>query len=454
MAVLEVDLRAIVDLVDSGDYPTAQNVASGLLREHPNNPAVIATMAYVLYTIDEHGLGYNLMRRVIDMLPSNSIHLNSMGMHALGCMDYDEAESYLRRSLKSDPENWRAMSNLALTCVHKCQPWLALEWANKALRYVPDDENIREIIGYAHLMMGRWEEGFRNYEYCVGSKVRAERFPQFPRWQGEACETLIVQGEQGIGDEVSFASVVPSITGAGRVILECDSRLEGLFRRSFGCEVYGTRGEKSPEWLETVKNAKQCLIGSLSTHYRKADGDFPGTPYLVADPERRIQWRALLASLGPRPKVGLAWRGGRAHTRRKHRSLRLEELLPILRQGCEFISLEYQTPGVEIEEFEKRHGIKVRHWDRATQSRDYDDTAALVAELDLIISVQTAIVHLAGGLGKETWVLVPRLPLWRYGLQGETMPLYKIVKLFRQKAEWAGPINRVAESLGSRLQPQ
>jgi len=454
LAVPELDLRAVIDLVDSGDYPTAQNVASGLLRENPNNPAVIATMAYVLYTIDEHGLGYNLMRRVIDMLPANSVHLNSMGMHALGCMDYDEAENYLRRALKSDPENWRAMSNLALTYIHKCQPGLALEWAYKTIRYVPDDENIREIMGYAHLMMGQWEEGFGNYEYCVGSKIRAVRFPQFPRWKGGPCETLIVQGEQGIGDEVSFASVIPSIKEVGRVVLECDKRLEGLFRRSFDCEVYGTRGEKSPEWLATVGEAKQCLIGSLSTQYRKADGDFPGTPYLVADPERRIQWRALLGSLGARPKVGIAWRGGRAHTRRKHRSLRLEELLPILRQDCDFISLEYQTPGVEIEEFEKKHGINIRHWERAVQSRDYDDTAALVAELDLVISVQTAVVHLAGGLGKDTWVLVPRLPLWRYGLHVDNVPWYASVKLFRQKAEWAKPINKIAESLERRLRPQ
>lgn len=450
---LIVDLKAVVDLCDDGEIEIAKHTAEGLLREYPNHPAVIATMAHVCNTIDEHGVGYNLMRRVVEMVPNNSIHRNSLGVHALGCMDYAEAERELRTALKLDPNNWRAMSNLALTYVNRGEAGLAVEWGKKALTHEPNDVNVLETLGYALLMMGKFEEGFAHFEKSVGSKVRYVKPLGIPYWDGKPCKTLLVQGEQGIGDEVSFASVIPDIQGVERVVLDCDKRLEGLFRRSFpNVYVYGTRNDKTvPEWLQDEQPDAQCLIGSLCTYYRKKPEDFPGTPYLVADPERRIQWRALLDSLGSKPKIGIAWRGGRPHTRRKFRSLTLEQLLQVLRQDAIWISLEYKSPGLEIETFEETHGIKIHHWERAAQAYDYDETAALVAELDMVVSVQTAAVHLAGALGKPCFALIPQKPLWRYVPYPDTTPWYKSVKLFKQKAEWAQPINKVAEELRDRF---
>src|SRR5678815_2207030 len=146
-------------------------------------------------------------------------------------------------------------------------------------------------------------------------------------------------------------------------------------------------------------------IGTLAYHRRQHTQDFPGIPYLKADPERRIQWRALLDSL-PGKKVGLAWVGGSRGTFRTRRSLSLEALLPILKvDGVSWVSLQYMDPTEEIAEMEAAHGIKIHHWPRAAESQDYDDQAALVAELDLVITVCTAVVHLSGSLGKECWVL-------------------------------------------------
>lgn len=450
---LIVELKAVVDLCDEGAFEIAQHTAAGLLREYPNHPAVIATMAHVCNALDEHGIGYSLMRRVVEMVPNNSIHRNSLGVHALGCMDYAEAERELRTAIKLDPSNWRAMSNLALTYVNRGEAGLAIEWGRKALSYEPNDVNVLETLGYALLMMGKWEDGFAHFEKSVGSKVRYVKPYGIPYWHGQPCKTLLVQGEQGIGDEVSFASVIPDIKGVERVVLECDKRLEGLFKRSFpGVEVYGTRNDKQrPDWLEEEKPDYQCLIGSLCTYFRKRDEDFSGTPYLVADPERRIQWRALLDSLGDKPKIGIAWKGGRPNTRRKFRSLTLDQLLPVLRADAVWVSLEYKSPGLEIETLEETHGIKIHHWERAAQAVDYDETAALVAELDLIVSVQTAIVHLAGAMGKTVLALIPSKPLWRYTPYPESTPWYKSVKLFKQKSEWAAPINKVAEEISNRF---
>jgi ADP-heptose:LPS heptosyltransferase len=244
--------------------------------------------------------------------------------------------------------------------------------------------------------------------------------------------------------------MIPSIQGVRRLIVECDHRLYELFKRSFpNIEVYGTRHDKVRPWVDRVD--AHVLSGSLGQWYRLKDEDFPGTPYLIADPEKRKVWRATLDSMGPKPKIGIAWTGGRHTTHRKRRSLRLEEMLPILRQDAEFVSLEYRAPDDEIAELENKHGISVKYFRETESGQDYDHTAALVAELDLVISAQTSIIHLAGALGKETWAILPSKPLWRYRLKGESFPWAKCVTLYRQKREWAEVINRVAEKLNAHL---
>jgi ADP-heptose:LPS heptosyltransferase len=174
------------------------------------------------------------------------------------------------------------------------------------------------------------------------------------------------------------------------------------------------------------------------------DSDFSGIPYLKACPERKSQWKAELSKLGNRKKVGIAWNGGLKDTFKERRSLDLEQLLPILSQDCTFISLEYKNPH-ELADFEQEHGIKIHHFPEATESRDYDDTAALVDELDLVISVQTAVVHLAGALGKPCWTLTPNKPNWRYATP--RFMWSESVELFRQGKAWDEPIKSIVERL-------
>jgi ADP-heptose:LPS heptosyltransferase len=128
-----------------------------------------------------------------------------------------------------------------------------------------------------------------------------------------------------------------------------------------------------------------------------------------------------------------------------NRSVTLKDLLPILRTNNSFVSLEYRDPTDEITKFHKEHGIKIHEWGRASRTLDYDDTASLIAELDLIISVTTATVHAAGALGVPCWVLVPKNPNWQFP-EGE-MPWYKSVKLYRKKQTWAGVIHQMREDL-------
>jgi ADP-heptose:LPS heptosyltransferase len=259
---------------------------------------------------------------------------------------------------------------------------------------------------------------------------------------------LLVIGEQGIGDEITYASVIPDAAKDNDISYECDHRLEGLMRRSLGVEVHGTRFNPDKTWRETRAFDASALSGSLCMEYRRKDEDFPRKGWLVADPERRLQWRALLDQL-PGRKVGIAWTGGRDNTFKSRRSFNLEGLLPILKTpGITWVSLQYKDTN-EIAEFTKKHGIEIKHWKRATENCDYDETAALVQELDAVVSVTTAVVHLCGGLGKKCYVLVPARSRWFYASNDSRHRWYESLELFRQSDKW--PVEKVAQKLKADL---
>ena len=345
------------------------------------------------------------------------------------------------------------MNNLALVYVNKCEPKEAIKLIDKADSISPKDTARQESRGYASLLLGNYKEGWRDFEGGVGGKIRKLR-GLVPEWDGSPVKTLVVRGEQGIGDEISFSSMISSIKNVERIVIECDKRLEKLFERSFpNCIVYGTRFDKTPYWMRHESPDAEVLMGSLAKFYRNSPEEFPGTPYLHADPQRVLQWDSLLKAISPKLKIGIAWTGGRAGTHTQRRSLDLESMLPILRQDATFISLQYTDCSEEIETFTVKHGIKIWDWPRATRVFDYDDTVALIDSLDLIITVQTSVVHVAGALGKPVWAMIPSKPLWRYKLEGK-FDWCKSVKLYRQKRDWAAVINKIAEDLRDLLTEQ
>jgi hypothetical protein len=186
--------------------------------------------------------------------------------------------------------------------------------------------------------------------------------------------------------------------------------------------------------------------------FRRDRKDFPQRDaYLAADPGGRHHWRQVLADLEPGLKVGIAWRGGLPTTRSATRSIPLIKWLPLLRTpGAVFISLQHGDCQEEIAAVREGRKARILHWEAAIE--DYDATAALVSELDIVVSVQTAIVHLAGALGTPVWVLIPQVSEWRYGQSGESMPWYQAARLFRQQSaeDWDAVIARVQVEL-SRL---
>lgn len=422
------------------------------LRANPGHPAAAHALALWHHARGEHELALELLRPLVNCRPLNRDACNLLGL-ILGREfgQFEEAERLLRRALGPDPLWPVALSNLGWILLEKGEYAQGLKLLDAALARDPDDHETRLVRSYMNLKRGEFGQGWRDYEARHHSRFAMHRSFHFAQWDGTPIsgKTLLIYSEQGFGDQIMFASCFKdAIAGAGRCIIECDPRLVALFRRSFAsASIEAEVRTDAPAWLARAQPIDcQIPMGSLPGFFRKCWEEFPRhTGYLRAAPERVAYWRAKLDALGPGPKIGLSWRGGVAATRRHLRSLALEEFLPILRLPAKFVSLQYGNCADDLNALSRERGVILPHWQDALD--DYDETAALVSALDLVISVCTAVIHLAGALGKPVWILVPAVAEWRYLDRGQTLPWYPSARLFRQTESglWSDVIGAVAE---------
>jgi tetratricopeptide (TPR) repeat protein len=402
------------------------------------------------------------LRTALGARPDHAVLLADLGMILADQMRHEEAIALFDRALELAPQSLIALNGKALLLEHLGQREAGLALLREALRRAPDDDHTRYNLGLQQLKYGEYAEGWegyerrRSFENFIG---RYRRFP-LPQWQGEplAGRVVLVLPEQGLGDEIMFGSCVPDLAREARhVIIECDPKLETIFRRSFaGSTVVSRQRTVANDWITRIepKPELQLAAGSLARRYRSAASQFPEQPFLRADPARVETWKSRLAALGPGRKIGLSWRGGVAATGKKRRSFMLEELAPILRlPGVHFVNLQYTDVRDEMNALHARHGVRIHHWQEAID--DYDQTAALVATLDGVLTVCTAIVHLSGGLGRPALVMVPFGADWRYGGAGERMMWYPSVRVIRQQkvGEWADVLQEVSGRIRNAVWP-
>jgi Tfp pilus assembly protein PilF len=409
----------------------------------------------------------------------------------LVCRDLEllaEAEQALRRALEIDPCALSARLNLAmvlqdagrleeaaaiLEAAHADYPddaeigaarsALALRrgdsvaaerLAGEILKAAPEHADARLALAHAQLAQARFAEGWQNYEARLRSSTSPARHFAFPPWQGQplAGKSVLVYGEQGLGDEIMFASWLPELLAAGAVcLLDCNRRLRSLFRASFAqVEIVESVAALESEVAAGARKLDFCLpMGSLPRalgHGSRVAG--ARRAYLHADEARASYWRGQLETLGPGRKIGLCWRGGLYKTGRELRSLSLEALLPVLQTpGIRWVNLMHNDYRDEIERLSRAQGVEIAIWQEALAA--LEETAALVSGLDLVISVCSSVVHLGGALGREVWVLTPSAPAWRYLQNGSQMPWYASVRLFRQReaSAWGPVVTEIAREL-------
>jgi tetratricopeptide (TPR) repeat protein len=406
------------------------------------------------------GLAACLLQQTVQLCPTSAHAWNNLGicfkrehMNELADLAFEKAFRF-----EKHPD---FPSNQAAIYINNGTPERALELSERALALEPDHAQSLWHKGLALLEMQRWPEAWDAHEYrlhpasnCgVGERNYARGDGEMtPWWDGESKGKVVIHGEQGLGDEILFASCLADAVATGaEIVFEPTVRLAGLMARSFPeIEVHGTDRHDGSEWMKEGQTVDyKCALGSLPKFWRRSEGAFPGKPYLIVDETKKRHWFFRLKKLGRKPKIGVAWQGGAQKTRIDLRSLPLEALIPIFRDDVDWISLQYtEAAKNEVRALEKERGVKVHHYGKdGPESPDMDDLAALVANLDLVVSVCQTSIHMAGGLGVPCWCLTPSAPAWRYGVTGN-MPWYRAVDLIRQRGDDWGP---VLDEVKSRL---
>ena len=329
-----------------------------------------------------------------------------------------------------------------------------LNWCAKALALGPDNYIAHISAGFANLALGRWTDAWKHAEQMYGNhlviRVYNDKENEEPQWDGTNGQTIVVQCDQGLGDIIMFSQMLPQLQADCKdVIVECAERLVPMFRRTFPeVYVYGTLKQQHADWAVKHKIDAHIHISFLGRFYRNKDSDFPRKAYLKPDPVLLDKWLKWLDQFD-KPWRGIAWKGGIQQTLKHVRSIDLADYKPIIDAAGTNIDLSYHDSEKDIE----RSGFDIKR--PPVDVTNYDDTIALIAALDQIVTVTTTVAHVCGALGRTASVLVPDVPTWRYAYRvdgGERMIWYPqdSVRLFRRKPgepDWSHTINRVARSL-------
>jgi tetratricopeptide (TPR) repeat protein len=330
----------------------------------------------------------------------------------------------------------------------------ALANLDEAVALAPENTSLVYDRALVRLLSGDFAGGWPGYEmrwrnepFLRGSTNATlslrDRLVTSPSVEQLAGRRVLAIKEQGVGDQIMFASVLPDLARvAAQTECMCDDRLLGLFANSFGDVTFRPAGPVDA--FDAV-----VPLGSLPYIWRRRVEDFPGEPYLRPGEVAMRRWADRLGPRQTRLRVGLSWRGGVSATRDRQRSMPLQRLVPLLDLAdCEFVSLQYGDVEAEVAATNAGRARPVRLFPRA-EIDDFEDLAALVMNLDVVVTVQNTLAHLTGAVGAPGLVMIPRVPEWRYGASGETMPWYRALRLFRQGAAggWDPVIERVVATV-------
>jgi hypothetical protein len=367
-------------------------------------------------------------------------------LHELG--RHEEAIESFNRVLIMDRDNVLALYNRGLSLLALNRPREALVSFLRAATLQPDHADAHYSSALAALLIGNFRDGWQQYEWrwrAFGAAV-PRAFTQ-PLWLGDTPlegKTVLLHAEQGMGDAIQFVRYAPLVAQRARsVILAVHEPLKSLLARVEGVGAVFGLGDALPPF------DLQCPLLSLPLGFRTELDTIPGRePYLRSSDAKRAIWSERLPRRKPL-RVGLVWAGNPDLKNDRNRSIPLERMAPLLAiPDLEFVSLQRDVRASDAEALMRAPELT----DIAGDLQDFDDTAAVVSLLDLVIAVDTSVAHLAGALGKPVWLLLPFGPDPRWMLDREDSPWYPTARLFRQpkRGDWDSVLARICAEIGKR----
>lgn len=441
----------------AGRPKLAADEARHAIEIDPKMPAALSNLGVALYELKDYEEAARAQCKAIAANPNFAEAHSNLGnaLHAL--KRFDEAIAAYRRALELNPDYADAWANLGTTLHHSGSFDEAIAALRRAIALSPHHANAHSGLGILLLMRGELGEGWDEYEWRLRSTERkGPRFPEIP-WQGESLtgKHIYVQAEQGFGDTLQFARYLPLLAArAGSVTVRVHQQLLTLLRESLpGVPVLGDRGDPAPYQCDAV-------LLSLPRLFKTRLETIPAqVPYLHAPADAVRSWTKRLSGMRGL-KVGLVWAGNPEHVNDHRRSVDLKMLAPLFEVGgTSFVSLQV---GPRSADLKKLKGSKIDIEDIASAFSDFVESGAAVSALDLVITVDTSMAHLAGALGKPVWVLLPDVTDWRWMLNREDNPWYPNMRLFRQRrsqdvtdviARVAAELKAVVQGDAARLMP-
>jgi len=387
------------------------------------------------------------LRQALRHRPDFAAAHSNLGSALLELRRPEEAESSLRQAIRFDPHSAEAHNTLAGTYLAQGRLEEAVAAYRQAVRLQPDHAEAHSNLGIMLLMKGDFAEGWPEYEWRWKGKGWSVPAGAPPRWDGSALEgrTILLLTEQGLGDTihlVRYAALVKS--RGGTVVLACQKALTRLLARAPGIDQLVPADEPVPE--TDVYAPLLSLPRLLDTTLASVPAD---VPYLTPEPELVERWKR---ELGPPSglRVGIAWQGNPEYRKDRERSVPLRQFEPLARlEGVQLVSLQKGQGVEQIAEMAGRFSIL----DLGSRFDDFAATAAALVHLDLVVTVDSAVAHLAGALGVPVWLALPFVPDWRWLLDRDDSPWYPTMRLFRQqkRGDWPGVFERITATLRNLL---
>lgn len=448
MQMTAAALKRANELFNAGELDQAQALLDEVLLHDPNEPQALCIAATILKKAKKFPLAYSLAKRATELKGERPEPWNAFAHCAQSMWRQEEALTAYRKALqraKSKQQQALYLNNIASVHIDEGDYDKAEPFLKQSLGLIPDDRLTRHNMGLVLLSQRKWKEAWPYYSASIGTETRRNvkylPAPGEPTWDGTKGKTVAIYGEQGLGDEIVAASMYQeAIDDCAKTVIDCDHRLEGLFRRSFPkAKVYGTRWAKSLNWDKEDREIDYSISAfEIGRFYRHEDKDFSERPYLIPDPDRAYMWRSLFASKG-KPVIGVAWTGGTWHNAAKYRCLDIKAWQPIFDSiDAHWVSLQYKDASRDIA------GTPVVQYPHATLTKDYDDTAAMVSALDCVISVPTTVVHLAGALGVPRIVMQSSKPCWKFA---GGLLWHPGTKLIDNDGDWARTVKETAQAV-------
>jgi hypothetical protein len=423
-------LQTILQHQQAGRSTEAESLALSALDHWPNQPQLLLVLGLICTQQRRFEEAIRWLRQAVTVSPGDAKMWSNYGYALKSAGKIQEAMSAYDRGVELEPSYLQGRHNRAVLLAEMHRIDEALRELDVILQANPDWGDAHFSRALALLLVERFEEGWAEFEWLW----RAKAFPYWKRvfpqpiWDGSstAGKTILLHGDQGFGDAIQFVRYAAPLAARGaRVIVEAHPALMELFAGVAGVSAIVRHGDELPAF--DFHAPLLAMPRLLRTTLQTIPAD---VPYLSVDPVRREAWKARLAEGGEGQKVGIVWAGNPDHTRDLHRSLRFEELsglfsaAPVkwfsLQVGKAVGSLAGAPRGVQIV-------------DLSPHIRDFSDTAAAVSALDLLISVDTSVAHLAGALARPVWLFLPFCPDFRWMLERNDSPWYPTMRLFREK---------------------